>query len=131
MYDQIATDQQRADSAWKRHLKLTQGLTMHLRFELAEPGRTREAIALIHRIVGYRRLRRLILTNPVCGRLPLVLVWKRNDETDEELRHVILSMYSHLTVYGKYMAEWALDALGDPDALGRAQRLAEQYAEER
>lgn len=99
----------------------------HLRFDLAQAGRTREAVALVARIVQRPRLARAVFTHPVSGRLPLVLVQNRSGCDDEELRDAVLAMYPYLAGYGQYHAEFALHLLGDAAALGRAHALLAGY----
>jgi hypothetical protein len=112
---------------WKRHAKATENLVCHLRFELVHRGRTREALALIYRILQHPRLSRVVFTNPVSGRLPFVLVQKRSGCEDDELRQAILAMYPYLAGYGQYHAEFALYQLGDTAAAERAFALMDGY----
>lgn len=108
---------------WKRHLRSTENLVEYLRFDLAQQGRTVEAVALIDRILRYGRLSRLVFTNPVSGRLPLVLVQHRTGVEDDVLRRVVLSIHPYMAGYGQYQAEWALHLLGDAEAPARAHCL--------
>lgn len=101
---------------WKRHRKATENLVCHLRCDLAQQGRTHEALVLIARIVAHPRLARVVFTNPVSGRLPFVLVQKRSGCEDQDLRQAILEMYPYLAEYGQYHAEIALHLLGDATA---------------
>lgn len=117
--------------AWKRHSKSTGPLVLHLRFALAQQGKTREALDLIDRILRRPRLARAVFANPVSGRLPLVLVLKRSQVTDEALRQSLLRLYPYLPGYGQYQTEFALHRLGDTGALARASTTLERYRYER
>jgi len=116
---------------WKRHARRIEPLVTHLRFDLAQQGRTRDAIALIERVVRHRRLSRLVFANPISIRLPYVLVAYRSEVTDDELREVIAAIQPFMDGYGWYHVELALKLLGDPEAAERGAALLQRYAPQR
>lgn len=113
--------------AWKQHTRSAGSLVHHLRFDLAQQGRTREALDLIDRLLQRPRLGRAVFANPISGRLPLVLVLKRSGVSDEALRQSLLRLIPYLPGYGQYQTELALHRLGDTGALARASAMLERY----
>lgn len=112
--------------AWKRHAHAAGSLAWRLRFELAEQGRTREALELIARLVRRPRSARAVLAHPVSVRLPWVLMRHRQGADDAALREEILTLRSWMPGCGRCHAELALHLLGDSGAIERAAAVRER-----